>query len=166
MKTLTCLFVAWALQMTALAVEMAELSQQPAVIEVAQMEPIPLGVSDGKKTWSSVPNGLANHGAVIYKPLRDHLGVADITVKQPGYLLLACNYDYQGNDSGDWQKQVWNERRFRNKGWKVIKPSDLGGNLIQSDGRAQVVFYKKVAAGDRLVLRCNKYDPPYPILLK
>jgi hypothetical protein len=43
--------------------------------------------------------------------------------------------------------------------------TELGGILVKGDNRAQVVFSKQVRKGDSFRIRCNKYDPPFPILL-
>ena len=45
-----------------------------------------------------------------------------------------------------------------------MSADDLGGALVKGDNRAQVNFSKTVHQGEKLRLRCNKYDPPYPIL--
>ncbi len=148
------------------AVDLSEIAAAPAAINAVKMEPTKLAVSAEKKGWLAVSDGLLSHSAVIYRPVIDHLGIADFTVTRSGYLLLACNFDYQGNESGEWQKEAWDERKFKLKGWKALKNSALGGALIQSDKREQILFWKKVSAGERFVLRCNKYDPPYPIVFR
>jgi hypothetical protein len=92
-------------------------------------------------------------------------GAADIEITADGYLLLACNWDYQGNQSGDWEKERWTEGKFKSKGWDRLSKNELGGELVKNDNRAQTIFFKRVKKGEHLRLRCNKYDPPYPILL-
>ncbi|MGI9243464.1 MAG: hypothetical protein ACR2RV_21875, partial [Verrucomicrobiales bacterium] len=120
-----------------------------------------------KKGWIGIPKGFKSHNATIFKPERDQLGVAEFRVTKDGYVLLACNFDYQGNRSGDWVDTVLSKEEIRKMGWKEIrKPKKLGGQLVQQDGRVQTVFFKKVYRGEYFKLRCNKYDPPYPILLR
>jgi hypothetical protein len=138
----------------------------PAQIEVVNMKPQPLvaGGSD-KKGWAKVPAELTKSGAVVYMPGGNTNGTADIKVTGDGCLLVACNYDYQGNQQGNWQKEVWDERKFKSKGWHVSSKTELGGELISGSNLTQVLFIKQVRKGDTLVLRCNKYNPPYPILL-
>ena len=96
---------------------------------------------------------------------RPHNPVADIEIEADGCLFLACNWDYQGNQSGNWEKERWTEKNFKSKGWSRLSKDDLGGDLIKNDNRAQTIFFKRVKKGEKLRLRCNKYDPPYPILL-
>lgn len=98
-------------------------------------------------------------------PDNEHFGVADIQVISDGYLFIACNWDYQGNQSGDWDKDAWDERKLKTKGWDKLTKRELGGELIKNNNRVQTVFVKRVKKGDTFRLRCNKYDPPFPILL-
>ena len=141
------------------------MKRTPAQIEVVNMKPVPLAASDDKKGWAKIPPQLTKFGAVVYMPEGNTNGVADITVTAEGYLLLACNYDYQGNSSGKWDEEVWNEKKFKSKGWHLMGKSELGGVLVKGDNREQAVLVKQVHKGDTLRIRCNKYDPPYPILL-
>jgi hypothetical protein len=148
------------------AIDLADaIKDAPAQIEVANMQAVPLVVSADKKGWSSVPTGFTSHGAAIYMPTGDTNGVADIKVTADGILLLACNYDYQGNSAGNWKEDMWDERKFKTKGWHVASKNELGGDLISGENRTQIVFIRQVRKGDALRLRCNKYNPPYPILL-
>ncbi len=138
---------------------------QPASIRVVNMEAVPLVASDDGKSWARVPLHLATYGARVHMPTGSTNGIADIEVTGSGYLMLACNYDYQGNASGDWQKDVWDISQFQEKGWRRMKPGELGGLLVKGDNREQIVFVKRVKEGDRLRIRCNKHDPPFPILV-
>ena len=79
--------------------------------------------------------------------------------------MLAVNYDYQGNKDGDWDKEVWTARDFKSKGWNQLDAKELGGDLVKADGRAQTIFAKRLKKGTKDRIRCNKYDPPYVILL-
>jgi len=129
------------------------------------MQPTALAASDDKNGWAKVPPQLTKYGAVVYMPSANTNGVADITVTGDGYLLIACNYDYQGNSSGNWDEEDWNERKFKTKGWRKLSKTELGAVLVKGDNREQVVFVKQVRKGAAYRIRCNKYDPPFPILL-
>jgi hypothetical protein len=136
-----------------------------AEIEVVHMTPSPLVESSDKKGWLKVPPMFVKYGAIVYMPPGDGEGKAMITVTKEGYLFLACNYDYQGNSSGNWQEEVWDEKKFKSKGWRVMSKVEMGSELIRGDEKKHVVFMKQVKKGESLTLRCNKYSPPYPILL-
>jgi len=62
-------------------------------------------------------------------------------------------------------KERWEEKRFKAKGWHLFSKNEAGGILVKGDGKTQEVFAKKVKKGDKERIRCNKYDPPYLILL-
>lgn len=149
----------------ALSADWRALEKTPASISVVNMQPVPLVVSASKEGWARIPTALENKGATIYSPTASTNGVADIEVSADGYLLLACNWDYQGNQSGEWEKERWTESKFKAKGWSRLSKNELGGELVKNDNRAQTLFFKKVKKGEKFRLRCNKYDPPYPILL-
>lgn len=146
------------------AVDLDVVKRTPARIEVVNMQPVALSAGTDKKGWARVPANLTKNGAVVYMPTGNTNGVADIRVMVDGYLLLACNYDYQGNSGGSWDEEDWNERKFRSKGWRKLSKGDLGGDLVKGDNREQIVFVKQVRKGDALRIRCNKYDPPFPIV--
>ena len=150
----------------ALAVDLEKLAAQPATIEVEGMDPVKLRVSGGKQGWIEVPKRFKSRGATVYAPEGGNPGVAEFRVIQDGYVLLACNFDYQGNESGGWKDDALTRDEFRRMGWREIrKPKKIGGALIKGDRRVQTLFYKRVYRGENFKLRCNKYDPPYPILL-
>jgi len=69
------------------------------------------------------------------------------------------------NKGGNWDEEAWNEKKFKAKGWHLMSKSEVGGVLVKGDGRDQVILSKQVHRGDSIRIRCNKYDPPYPILL-
>lgn len=129
------------------------------------MKAQPLVATEEKNGWAKVPTRLSQYNAVVYSPTGSTNGVADITVTADGFLLLAVNYDYQGNREGSWDEEVWSERKFKSKGWNLLTKTELGGLLVKGDNRAQTVFAKQVRKGDVLRIRCNKYAPPYPVLL-
>lgn len=118
-----------------------------------------------KWNWSKVPSSLKERGAVVFIPSAPTNGVADFKITKDGYLLLACNYDDQGNRGGNWDEEVWDEKHFKEQGWQRLTESDLGGALVKSDNRAQLILAKQMHRGETMRLRCNKYDPPFPILL-
>ncbi|MEI6860782.1 MAG: hypothetical protein WCL04_00835 [Verrucomicrobiota bacterium] len=142
------------------------LKSKPAGIKVINMAPTALVASDNPKGWAKIPSEFAKYSVTIFMPKRETNGIADITVTEDGYLLIACNYDYQGNKEGDWQKDVWDAAKFKSKGWHQLSKEELGSELIKGDNRAQLIFCKTVKKGDTLKLRANKYDPPYPILIE
>jgi hypothetical protein len=163
MKTLlSCLLLLPSLMHAA---DLRSLAKTPTTIAVLNMQPVPLVISADKNGWARIPAFFSNHGATIFTPTASTNGVADMEIQADGYLFLACNWDYQGNQSGDWGKDLWTESKFKSKGWVRLSKKELGGELVKNDNRAQTIFFKKVKKVDNLRLRCNKYDPPYPILL-
>jgi hypothetical protein len=167
MKILTVIVLLIACDLgMAQAASLSEMAASPAGLDVARMTEVRLELSPGPKGWMQVPKKLAIDAANIFKPEKDQQGHTEFRVTKAGYVLLACNYSYQGNSSGNWQKDVWTEQQFKRKGWRVLSKSALGGLLVQGDERVQVIFWKKVKAGETYNLRCNKYDPPYPMLLR
>lgn len=167
MKTLMILVaLSPALLPSAKAIDLGKLASEPATIEAVAMDAVTLATSDEKKGWIEIPERFKSHHATIYKPERDQLGVAEFRVVGDGYVLLACHFDYQGNRSGEWAGEALSKDEFRRIGWREVrKPKKLGGSLVQGDGRVQTLFFRRVFRGEYFKLRCNKYDPPYPILL-
>lgn len=147
------------------AADWKAMAKTSAAISVINMQPVPLAISADKNGWARIPKALAENGATIFMPSASTNGAADIEIKEDGYLFLACNWDYQGNSSGEWEKDRWTEGKFKSKGWSRLSKNELGGELVKNDNRAQTIFFKRVKKGEKLRLRCNKYDPPYPILL-
>ena len=141
-----------------------KIRNSPAKIEVVNMTPVILTERPEKNAWSRVPSQLATYQTMIFAPTGAVNGVADYKVTSAGYLLVACNYDYQGNASGDWKEGCWTRADFYTHGWTEATSEDLGGALVNGQNRQQVVFVKKVEAGETGRLRSNKYDPPYFIL--
>ncbi len=141
-----------------------EVRRNPAELEVFKMEPIPLTAAIGKKAWVRIPDELEKQPMLIYMPTGPCNGVADYKVTRGGFLLVACNYDYQGNGNGDWQKRRWEIDDFMDHGWRELTEAELGGVLVKGDNREQIIFIKKVSEGESGRLRCNKYDPPYFIV--
>jgi hypothetical protein len=141
------------------------MKRSQAQIEVVNMQPIALVADNDQKGWTTVPSQLTKNAAVIYMPAGTTNGVADVKVTAKGFLMLACNYDYQGNASGNWQQDVWDESKFESEGWHHMSETELGGVLVKGDNRAQIIFSKHVDKGETFRIRCNKHDPPFPILL-
>jgi len=164
-KKVSLIMLATAVCGFARAADWEAMKRAPAQIEVINMQPTPLVAGEDKKGWATVPLQLSKYEAIVYMPSGNTNGVADIKVKADGFLMLACNYDYQGNSSGKWDEEDWNEKKFKTKGWHLMGKTELGGILVKGDNRAQVVFSKQVRKGDNFRIRCNKYDPPFPILL-
>ncbi len=147
------------------AAGLREMAADPAGVTGLMMQEVPLVTSPGKRGWKEVPAPLIAHRATVLRPLKDQLGHSVLTVTRSGYLLLACNYDKQGNSSGDWEKSVWTRKDFEKHGWRMLELAAKDGALVQGDGREQVIFYKSVRKGETLDVRCNKYDPPYAMLV-
>ena len=143
-----------------------EIRRQPADVEVLNMLPAPLAEGLGSNSWLRVPPALAGGRSMIFMPNGPVNGVADYKVTAAGYLLVACNWDYQGNPSGGWQKGRWHKTDFILDGWRELTLGDLGGEFVKSDNREQLILIKKVAVGETGRLRCNKYDPPYFIVVR
>lgn len=136
-----------------------EIRQVPATVEVTGMKPVPLEREDGKNGWKQVPEQFTKTRTLIFKPADPQVGVADYKVTKGGYLVLACNFVNQGNNGGHWKETRWLPDDFYAHGWRDAQNS--GGRLIKAGGRQQLIFVKKVEAGESGKLRCNKYDPPF-----
>ncbi len=141
-----------------------DIRKEPAAVEVLNMKSQPLVVGQGKTAWMRVPDQLTKYRTTIFTATEPMNGAANYRVTKAGYLLVACNFDYQGNSSGEWEASRWTREQFYEHGWREATHKDLGGALVKGDNREQVVFVKRVAAGESGRLRCNKYDPPYFIL--
>jgi hypothetical protein len=141
-----------------------DIRKEPATVEVLNMKSVPLSVGQGKTAWVRVPDQFAKYRTAIFATNAPVNGVADYKVTTGGYLLVACNFDFQGNPSGGWEATRWTRAQFYQHGWREATAKDLGGFLVKGDNREQVVFVKKVPAGESGRLRCNKYDPPYFIV--
>lgn len=142
---------------------------KPAGVEVKKMKLVPLVVSTNALGWEDVPPVFRERSAQIMAltvPAGVETGVAEYTVRSSGYALIACNFGYQGNNSGDWQSSRWQPSDFAANGWTSIPQTELGGFLTSVDvHRVQVIFWKNLAAGETGRIRCNKYYPPYFIVL-
>ena len=141
--------------------------QNPASVEVVDMQALPLTQEEGKDAWTEVPKKLLASKAAIFMPSGKRTNIADFTVTADGWLLIAVNYSYQGNKGGGWEEGRWLGNDFKAKGWHLFSKNELGGVLVKGDGKGkpQEIYGKKVQKGYHERLHCNKYDPPYLILL-
>lgn len=145
-------------------VSLEQIRRAPAEVEVLNMKPVPLVPGEGKFAWIRVPTQFTQYQTLIFTNSGPVNGVADYKVTRGGYLVVACNYDYQGNASGNWQGERWTREQFYEHGWRELVAEDMGGVLVDGQNRQQAVFVKGVAAGERGRLRCNKYSPPFFIV--
>jgi hypothetical protein len=139
------------------------LSGRPAVVGVFNLAPAPLAVTPSQEDpkgrgWKEFPGWL--EGAVVYsQPTGAGPGaVADVRVLQGGVVYVACHYGYEGNASGGWQKERLTEEQMIERGWTVV------GEMVRNNNRKCVLFGKWVEGDTRILLRCNKYDPPWVIV--
>ena len=148
-----------------MAADLDLMQKFPAIVGVLNMKPLELKPGEGRGAWARVPKELGDRKAIVFMPEGGVNGVADLTVIEEGWVLIAVNYDNQGNSGGDWDKDVWTARTFKSKGWNELSKRELGGDLVKTDGRVQQVFAKRIKKGTNERIRCNKYDPPYVIIL-
>lgn len=147
-------------------IDWKQVAASPAKVTVAGVEPVALIPDDKSHPFQQIPEIMTTHKTVIFSQHpRDPGGVADITVQADGYALLACDYGYQGNKSGDWLKQRWTPEQFVEHGWRRITTAEAGGPLAVEPMRNYELFIKYIQKGDDLRLRCNKHIPPYVIIL-
>ena len=92
-------------------------------------------------------------------------GYIEYTVKRDGWLLVACNYAYQGNKSGGWIEERWEPKDFEKNGWKHLDSKRMGFAAIDEWNAMSYIFAKFVKAGETQRLRCNKYGAPRLITL-
>ncbi len=149
------------------SVEWKDVIGSPAKVQVAAVDSVIFDPQEVTPPFSRVPEMFKRYKTRIFaQPMQDGVGIVDITVTDPGYLLVACNYSYQGNSSGGWMETRWTAEQFVANGWNPITPDEVGGLLVKGTDREQTLFLKQVKKGETLRLRCNKYDPPYPILFE
>lgn len=164
--TLTALALLATSLVPALATDLSDMAANPATISVTNAKQVPLVVSTEKLGWAKIPPELAACKPVIFAPTTNAPGFIEFEVLQDGYVLIACNFGYQGNASGGWKDDAWSADDFDRHGWEALHPSALTGSLIRGDNLEQTLFFKLVQKGETYHLRCNKYYPPYPILLQ
>ena len=135
---------------------------KPATVDMMLLKPTRLKESADKEQgrWARVPNALV--GASIFAtPPTGANGIADFKVTKSGQIYLALNYDYQGNSSGGWTEERWMPGDFMAAGWAQVR----GAQMVAWSNRTYSIFTRKVEQGEQFRLRCNKYEPPYVILL-
>ena len=147
----------------------------PPRITVKEIDPILLDLKSAidksdVPAFHSIPEQFLKHKATMFAiPKNKHNGIAEITVQADGYLFLACNYSNQGNSGGGWQKERWTAKQFVQNGWRHLTNDETGGVLQKAKmdkrpDRQFEIFVKFVKKGEAFRLRCNKYEPPYPIV--
>ena len=141
---------------------------KPAAVKMMLLKPTRLVEAESvekaenteKGRWARVPNALL--GASIYAtPRTGANGIADFTVTKTGQIYLALNYDYQGNGSGGWTEERWMAADFMAAGWAQVRDAQM----VAWNNRTYSVFTRKVEKGEKFRLRCNKYEPPFVIIL-
>ncbi|MEA3186548.1 MAG: hypothetical protein QOD99_378 [Chthoniobacter sp.] len=115
--------------------------------------------------WSKVPKKFLELKAQIFSDEHGKKtnGVADLTVTKEGWIFVACDYGYEGNQQGGWMDERWEEKDFKKRGWSVLGKAE--GALVDKGNREWVVFAKHLKAGETLRLRANKYNAPHVILV-
>ncbi|HSI34674.1 MAG TPA: hypothetical protein VK986_13890 [Tepidisphaeraceae bacterium] len=146
----------------------ADLSRA-ATIESLGYDPVPFDESTetrkGRGNWA-LPEGLKKSKLQIYSKVKKDQGQEGMTefrVTKAGTILVACNWEYQGNDGGGWKATRMTQQQFVEQGWRIVPVEQLGGPLMLGKF-TQVVFSREVREGETYKLRCNKYDPPFVIL--
>ena len=135
---------------------------KPAMVNVMLLKSEILQESIDKEQgrWARVPKMLV--GASIFAtPTTGSNGIADFKVTKGGRIYLALNYDYQGNSGGGWTEERWMPEDFIAAGWTHVR----GAQMVAWSNRTYSIFTRRVKKGDHFRLRCNKYEPPYVILL-
>ncbi|MFO0917136.1 MAG: bifunctional serine/threonine-protein kinase/formylglycine-generating enzyme family protein [Planctomycetaceae bacterium] len=133
-----------------------------AVVKNVNFPSVPLNTESLDKFFNSVPTRFTEHPSVIYAEPRAQEIRFD--VDQDGFVLLACSFDYQGNDSGGWLEKRWTAQDFTQHGWRQLSENDVGGRLFAPKHKQnQTCFVKYLASGDKYTLVCNKSDPPFLI---
>lgn len=148
-------------------------SLDPAQLETIDLKSFPLEpglATSWSHSWTTVPEKLIQYPATIFHQTKEAAGIAQCNVTEDGWLLVGVNYQYQGNESGGWTDERWTLEQFENNGWAVVSEKEAGGLLVKDNkektsARPQTLLAKYVKKGETLRLRCNKYDPPFLILL-
>lgn len=152
----------------------ANAKNDPAKIQVEKLPAArldPKGRTDDAGGFQTVPEKFAGTPVTYYGggAKQSFQPVAEIAVLEDGFLFVWCNYNYQGNSGGGWEKERWTARDFVQNGWQHLTEKDMGGLLVKGKpGDKNVgpteVFVKYVRKGESLKLRCNKYHPPLPFV--
>ncbi|HYE18092.1 MAG TPA: hypothetical protein VEA69_06595, partial [Tepidisphaeraceae bacterium] len=145
----------------------ADLSRA-ATIESDVYEPVPLeegATRQGSGTWA-LPESFKKLKLQVYSQKKKGAGqdgMTEFRVTKAGTILIACNWDYQGNDGGGWKATRMSQQQFVEQGWRVVANEQLGG-VLKLGKREQIIFSRDAKVGETFKLRCNKYDPPFVIL--
>lgn len=137
-------------------------AKKPGTIKamVSTAEKLAISKKDAGGKWARMPEILL--GASIYTgDWKRSNGVADFKVTKSGRIFLALNYDYQGNSSGNWTEDRLLAGQFMARGWAQVR----GAELIAWNNRTYQLFTRVCHKGEHFRLRCNKYEPPYVIVL-
>jgi len=134
-----------------------------AVIKVDGMDSV---VFDPLRTkWPESTEGVDEYpkwleNAKVYlKSTGDAPQTLTVRVIKSGTLWLSCHYGYEGNASGDWQRDVTSLDQLKSNGWKEV------GHILHKNGRKAVVVQREVRAGEEFKIRANKYSHPVAILV-
>jgi hypothetical protein len=144
--------------------EWATFPAHAAEVALTPYRPVPLD------TWKGLPAAFRTTPLVVYAQHElSGQGVvmppAQFKVTRGGIVLVACDYSYQGNNTGGWTATRMTKEQFVEQGWRVLEEEKSGGPLWKSDPKKPfVVFWKNVREGETYSLRCNKYAPPFVIL--
>jgi hypothetical protein len=142
------------------AIDWQSAQRNPAQITVVNCEPVPLSVGEGRGQFLKVPAKL--DGALVFVEANGKKtgNTADFTVLKEGWLLIASDYSYQGNSSGDWDEKRWTEKEFKKNGWEMLADKQMGGTLVDKGNKEWKVFAKRVRPKDSMRLITNKYGYP------
>jgi len=151
----------------AYALDWEAAKRDAAQVTVVNCEPVPLVEGTGKGQFLKVGKKLTDAGAQVFvqAPGKKTSNVADLSVTKDGWVLIAAHYGYEGNSQGDWDKEAWDEKKFKKGAWQVLQKTEMGGPLVDSDNREWVVFAKRLKAGTTMRLVVNKYSYPHVIAL-
>ena len=136
--------------------------KKPGAIKamISTAEKLVLSEKDAGGKWARVPEILL--GASIYTgDWKRSNGVADFELTKNGRIFLALNYDYQGNGSGNWTEDRLLAGQFMARGWARVR----GAEMVAWNNFSFSIFTRVCEKGEHFRLRCNKYEPPYVIML-
>jgi hypothetical protein len=139
--------------------------RNPAEVTVVNCEPMVLAAGEGPGQFLKVPTKLEGARIFVEASGKKVGNTADFTVVKEGWLLVAADYSYQGNSSGDWDEKRWSEKEFKKNGWEMLAEKQMGGLLIDKGNKEWKVFAKRVRPKDSNRLITNKYGYPKLIVL-
>ena len=96
-------------------------------------------------------------------------GEVEFKVVRSGVLMLACHFENEGSGASYYDRygQDWTLTRMRLDGFEAQGWINTGhilkGHCPRNGGRVFRILTKVVEEGEVYSLRCNKYEPPYPI---